>query len=241
MKITEESMRQQSDPQPPVPKPEPEPRRSELEKLKAMTWKDRVWYIWNYYKVHMALVVVAVLILQVVITSLYHSTFDTVLYAMIINSYSEEEVDLSILQEDFAVYQNLGKKELVTAEAIYVTYGDQASELSYATLAKISALVFSQDLDIMIGDKATIDHFASLGGYLDLEKSLSPDLLAMVQDRLIYTAGEDGAEHAYAVEISGTAFAADTHLGQDPPLLGIVSNTVRREHTDALLRYILTP
>lgn len=241
MKITEESMRQQSDPQPPAPRPEPEPKKSELEKLVAMTWKDRAWYIWNYYKVYMALIVAAILILQVVITSLYNSTFDTVLYAMIINSYSDEETDLSTLQEDFAAYQNLGKKELVNAEALYVTYGDQASELSYATLAKISALVFSQDLDVIIGDKETIDHFASLSGYLDLEKSLSPDLLALVQDRLFYTAGEDGKERAYALDISGTAFAADTHLGQDPPLLGIVSNTTRRDHTDALLRYILNP
>ncbi len=241
MKITEESMRQQSNPQPPVPKPEPEPERSELEKLKAMSWRDRAWYIWAYYKVHMALIVVAVLILQVVATSIYRSTFDTVLSCMVVNNASQEEIDFSPLQEGFASFQNLSKKELINAESVFVTYGDSASELSYATMAKISALIFSKDLDIMIGDEETIRHFAALSGYLDLEKDLSAEFLALVQDRLFYAEGEDGSLHAYAIDISGTDFAADTHLGQESSLLGIVSNTTRREHTDALLRYILTP
>ncbi len=239
MKITEESLQQPNEPSSPVPKQEP--KRSELEKLKTMSWKDRAWYIWAYYKVHMALIILALLILQVVITSIYHSTFDTALYTIVVNSYSEEEIHFATLQEDFAVYQNLGKKELVNAESVYITYGDNASELSYATMAKISALVFSNELDIIIGDEETIEHFASLNGYLDLENSLSPELLAFVQDRLFYAAGEDGVERAYAVDISDTAFVANAHLGQDPPLLGIISNTVRRDNTDAFLRYILNP
>ena len=153
MKITEESMHPQSAPQTPPSDPKPAPLKSELEKLKAMCWKDRLWYIWAYYKVHMALVFVAILILQVVATSLYHSTFSTALYCIIINSYSQEETRFSVMEEDFAQYLNLDKKELITVETAYMTYGDNASELSYANMAKISALVFSKDLDIIIGDK----------------------------------------------------------------------------------------
>lgn len=241
MKITEESMRRQSSPQPDPPKPEPEPKRSELEKLKAMSWKDRGWYIWAYYKVHMALALAAILLLQVVVTSLYRSTFDTVLHCMIINSYSQEETDFSVLEEDFAQYLNLGKKDLISAETAYITFGDNASELSYANLAKISALVFSKDLDVMIGDEEAIHHFSSLDGFIDLEQELSPELLSLVQDRLFYAVGGDGAEHAFAIDISQTAFAADVHLGQTPPLLGIVVNTEHRDHTDALIHYILAP
>lgn len=241
MKITEESMRQQEAPQEPSPRPEPEPRPGELEKLKAMSWKDRVWYIWAYYKVHMALAVAALLILQVVATSIYQSTFSTALYCIIINSQSSEEVNFAPLQEDFARYLGLGKKELINVESNFIAYGDNASELSYAILAKISALVFSKDLDVIIGDTDTIDHFATLNGYLDLEKELPPELLSLVQDRLFYAAGEDGAEYACAIDISGTSFASETHLGQEPPLLGIIINSDQREHTEALIRYIFAP
>lgn len=238
MKITEESMNPQKEQ--PKPEPEPKPKLTELQKLKAMSWKDRVWYIWTYYKVHMALAAAALLVIQVVATSIYQSTFQTALFCMIVNNYSEKELDFSPLEEGFAAYQNLGKKDRVNAETAYITYGDNASELSYATLAKISALVFSQDLDVMIGDSATIEHFSALDGYLDLEKELSPELLSLVQDRLYYAAGENGEEKAFAIDISGTDFARDMRLGEKP-LLGILINTVRRDNTDALIRYIFAP
>lgn len=241
MKITEESINQQNHPREPVPRPDPEPKRSELEKLKAMSWKDRAWYIWAYYKVHIALIIAALLILQVVATSLYRSTFHTALYCMIINSQSQEEIDLDPIQEGFAQYLSLGKKDLINAESNFITYGDNANELSYATMAKVSALIFSKDLDIIIGDTDTIRHFASLDGYIDLEKGLSPELLSLVQDRLFYAAREDGSEYACAIDISGTSFASDIHLGQDPPLLGIIINSDRRENADALIRYIFSP
>ena len=240
MKITEESMNQQNSPQDPAPKPESEPKRSELEKLKAMTWKDRAWYIWAYYKVHIGLIIAALLILQAAATSLYHSTFHTALYCIIINSQSQEEINLAPIQEDFAQYLNLGKKDLINAESNFITYGDNASELSYATMAKVSALVFSKDLDIIIGDTATVRHFASLDGYIDLEKDLSPELLSLVQDRLFYAVREDGSEYACAIDISSTSFSSDIHLGQDPPLLGIIINSTRRENADALIRYIFS-
>ena len=41
MKITEESMRRQNESSQSVSKPESKPELTELEKLKAMTWKDR--------------------------------------------------------------------------------------------------------------------------------------------------------------------------------------------------------
>lgn len=241
MKITEESINQQNSSQEPAPRPELGPKRTELEKLKAMTWKDRAWYIWAYYKVHIALTIAALLILQVAATSLYRSTFHTALYCMIINSQSQEEINLAPIQEDFAQYLGLSKKELINAESNFITYGDNASELSYATMAKVSALVFSKDLDIIIGDTATIQHFASLDGYMDLEKDLPSELLSLVQDRLYYASREDGSEYACAIDISNTAFAADIHLGQNPPLLGIVINSTRRENADALIRYIFSP
>lgn len=234
-------MHQQEHPQELPPKPEPAPRRSEWEKLKTMTWKDRVWYIWAYYKIHMFLGIIALFLLQVVATSLYSRTFNTVMHCMIINCYSQQEINLSLLEEDFAQYLNLGKKEIITAESSYITYGDDATELSYVTLAKISALVFSKDLDVIIGDQATIEHFSALNGYVDLETELPPDVLALVKDRLFYAAGEDQTKRAYAIDISGTAFASHAGLGHTPPLLGIISNSERKEYSMNLIRYIFAP
>lgn len=51
--------------------------QEEKEKLKHMSWKDRIWYIWEYYKFHMLLAFIAMVILWVIGTSLYRQSFIT--------------------------------------------------------------------------------------------------------------------------------------------------------------------
>ena len=59
--------------------------QKEKAKLKNMSWQDRVWYIWEYYKIHMALVGVLFLFLYLAWTIAYNSTFTTRLSYVVIN------------------------------------------------------------------------------------------------------------------------------------------------------------
>lgn len=45
--------------------------KSELEKIKQMSGKDRIWYIYEYYKFHIVAVILAFTLLWVVGSSLY--------------------------------------------------------------------------------------------------------------------------------------------------------------------------
>lgn len=243
MRITEETMRQeaaQRSGQAPeeVPAAPKAPELSEREKLKNMTPKDRVWYIWNYYKFHMLAVAVALVIIHVIATSVYRSTFSTALHCISIDSYSASDVNFTPLEEDFSSWLGLSEKELITTEVLSMRYGEDADEYSMANMAKMSAMVASRDLDVTICNTESIDHYASLSGYLDLETALPADILALVQDRLYYTTGEDGVSHAYAIDLSGTAFAAECSLSQGQPLFGIISSTTRIDNVLALIRYI---
>ena len=62
--------------------------QEEKEKLKHMSWKDRIWYIWEYYKFHMLLAFIAMVILWVIGTSLYRQSFTTRLSMAVINDRS---------------------------------------------------------------------------------------------------------------------------------------------------------
>ena len=50
------------------------------------------------------------------------------------------------------------------------------SQYSYASMAKIAALVSGGMLDIMIADEATIRHYETLDAYLDLSELLPKEL-----------------------------------------------------------------
>lgn len=240
MKITEESMKQTQTDQAP-PQPASRPQLSEREKLRNMSRSDKLWYIGTYYKFHIAAVFVGLFLVYIVATSLYSRTFTTSLYCMIINSRSEAELNTEPLEQDFAQYLGLGKKEQIITEQTFISYDEQATQYSYAAMAKISALSAAQDLDIIIGDQETIDHYTSLDAFLDLDQELSPELLALVQDRLYWSDGADGSSHAAAIDLSGTAFADASHLAQTPPLLAVISNTANKDNVEALLRYIFDP
>lgn len=250
MRITEETMKQaecpDNSPSPeggsPVSSPAPQTRRerkiAQRKTFLSMSRQDKLWYIWTYYKIHMAAAVIAVFLAVQIGGIIYNSTFQTVLHGIYLNSRSEASVNLEPLEQDFAAHQGLGKKEVITAETAFIGFGDNATEYSYASMAKITALVSVKDLDFIIGDAEATAHYAGQNAYLDLEQGLPPDLLELVRDRLYYIPDESGTEHAFAVDISNTAFANASHLGQDPPLFAVLSNSRHTELVVALLRYI---
>lgn len=210
----------------------------EKEKLKNMSFRDKLWYIGEYYKFHIFGLLIVIGIISMIGFSIYQGTYDTALYCMYINNHSEQELNTDILTIDFHDYMGFNEKQVINTESVFISYGDDATEFSYASMAKISALVASKELDIMISDEANFNHYASLGGFSDLEAELPADVLELVADRLVYAADESGIKRAYGISLDDTQFAADSNLAMKPALFGIVSNSMHRENNIQLLRYI---
>ncbi len=210
---------------------------TEREKLGSMSWKDRRWYIWEYYKFHILGILLAVVMLYNVGAAVYRNTFETALYCYYLNSHNPE-MNLAPAEEGFAAYAGLNKKQMITSEISSASFDNSASEFDYAVMAKITALVISQDLDVIVGDTVATNHYASLNGFADLETVLPAELSAQLQDRFYYAKDMDGTEHAFAINLSGTAFAEETGLNQDMPLLGIIAGSKRQDMATAFVRYI---
>lgn len=235
MKITQNSPQQK---EPFIPQTPPV---SEREKLKAMTPRDRAWYIWEYYKFPIIGVFVALVVAWNIGAAIYRGTYDTAFYCVYLNNRSDMELNTAPLEQGFSQYLGLGEKELITTESSFISYGDSATELSYASMAKLTALISAKELDVIIGDMENLEHYGSMDGFLDLEATLPEDLLPLVQEHLVYVKGSDGVSRAYGVSLSGTAFADESHLAQQPPVLGIISNSKHKDRSVALLRYIFAP
>lgn len=214
---------------------------SEREKLKNMSRGDQAWYIWAYYKFHILGAVILLFLFYIVGSSVYRSTFKTALHCIYVNSRSESGVNFAPLEEDFAAWLALGKKDMISTEAVFISFGNDATNFSYANMAKISALVSANDLDILICDQESLNHYAEMDGFLDLEQQLSPEVLNLVRDRLYFCPGSDGISRACAIDLTGTDFATSSQLTQAPPLLGIITTTQRMENAEALIRYIFAP
>lgn len=213
---------------------------AEREKLKNMSFQDKLWYIWEYYKFHIFGLLVVLGIFWVIGTGIYRSTFDNVLYCMYINNRSGQELNTDFLTKDFHSYMGFTEKQLINTESAFISYGDNTTEYSFASMAKISALVASRDLDIMISDQENFDHYVALGSFANLEQDLPAELLKLAGDRLVYAADDTGTTHAYGIDLEGTRFAEESHLTMSPCIMALVSNSTHKDNSAALLGYIFS-
>ena len=160
-----------------------EEAENERQKLKNMTWRDRTWYVWEYYKFHLLGVILAIGVLSTIGTMIYRQTFTTRLSVAIINDRSGGAGSSAQLESDLRKYLGCGKKDLIEInEGLMVDFNEEStSQYGYATLAKISALAASESLDVVIGDQSAIDHYETISAYQSLEELLSPELYARVK------------------------------------------------------------
>ena len=214
--------------------------RKEREKMKKMSKNDLVWYIWEYYKLHMLAALGVLLVIYLIVNMIYHSTFDTRLSYVVINNASMEPVDLEPFNAKFKEYMNYGKKDLISSEAsLVMQHGQRTSELEYASMAKVSALVASQDLDLMITDQLNIDHYMGLDAFFNLEEFLPDDLWQLAKDFVYYAADSEGRQIACAIDLNSTAFPAETGVSITPCYVGVISGSGRTDTALSWLRFVL--
>ncbi len=214
--------------------------REERQKLKAMPWKDRLWYIWEYYKVHMLGLVILGFVIYLIATILYNQTFEQRLYYVVMNNTTPSSANFDAINQEFKDLMGYGKKDTVTGDgSVYLNFGETASEMDYAYMAKVSALVASQELDMLITDESTFQHYAESDAFMNLEEALPEDLWEQLQDQILYTADGSGQEFPCGIEISNTRFPEDAGVSISPCYLGIISNTNHFDTVISWIRFIL--
>ena len=213
--------------------------KSELEKIKQMSGKDRIWYIYEYYKFHIVAVILAFTLLWVVGSSLYRQTFTTRLTFAIVNDRSGGESSMDEFENSLKEALGFGKKDLIEINSgLFINTDEpQASQYAYASMAKIAALSAGGNLDIIIADPQTIQHYGSQNAFLNLEDFLPEDLKdrAETEGLFFYTDNGSGQSIAAAISLDSTDFSELTGAVIHSPYLAVVASS---QHTEDTLRAI---
>ena len=217
--------------------------KTEGEKLKKMTFSEKIKYIWGYYKIHIILtigfIVLAVSLGKVVYRNI---KYDSVFHCAMVNNMLSIEQEEYIIEE-FGNYLNIDKEhETLTFDSGYMFMWDNSSfsDTNYTSRMKVASALAAQVIDIFVADKTYIISAAPESQLYDLKEVLPADIYAAVEDKLFYTAGEDGVERAYAVDLSSSPYTYNNDrengiLYQEPPYYGIVINT---EHLDSAIEFL---
>ena len=219
--------------------------KEEKKKLKGMPLKDKIWYIWEYYKIPIIGTIVGVLMAVSIGHTVYMNRFETALSSVILKA-SYNFSDPSAVDDYFNVgfrdYMGLDENTKITIDySMSLNFEEEMSDpYAYAEMAKITALVAAKDLDVIIAPADVMEHYAVMDSFLRLDQVLPEDLYSQVED-MIYTAAvtETGEEVQCGIRLSETDFMEDTGLTIEDPILGIVSNSNRSDAGITLIRYIL--
>ncbi len=212
----------------------------EREKLKQMTWQDRLWYIWEYYRLHMLALAAVFFVIYLIGNMVYNSTFTTRLSYLAINNTSMEITNFDAFDQEFKEYMGYGKKDRITSDdSIHLRHLENGSEIEYANMAKISAMVATGELDLMISDPVNIDHYMELDAFIDLQQLLPAELWDQVKDQVYYAENSQGQSVPCGIGLNLTSIPEKTGLTIEPGYISVMAGTARTDTILSWLRFVL--
>lgn len=162
--------------------------KKEQEKLKDKPLKYKLAYFWEYYKIHTIVTVIAIVLIATMIRDI-RSNKDYAFYATLINSTG---ADVSELASEFETVQQVDTKKYQVFLDTSLNYQlDSMDTLTMATTQKILATIAAGELDVMVSDEDTINHFAKNDAFCDLKQVLPEDLIEKYKDDFLYIEGKD--------------------------------------------------
>lgn len=225
-----------------------------------MKIKQKLQYIWDYYKLPIAIICIATYIVIYIIYG-HYTHKDTTLYTALVNVTAGENLT-DRLSNDFLQSQNIDttKNTLNLYSNLYLT-SDKDNiyhEYTYASRIKILATIDSEQLDIVIMNKEAFDAFAQNGYLCNLDRllakeepklyeKLKPFLVKNISilednaidlifdDSLTYSAKTE--KYSMGLDLSASPAIQEAGFGETV-YLGVIKNTPRKDVVMEYIKYL---
>lgn len=148
-----------------------EKRKFEAEKMKAMTLKEKIEYLWMYYKVYLLIPVIIVAMI-VVGMQMYHGMTEKVLLNLAI--LGGDNIDRSGLEKEVTELLGTGDKK----ETVKINANLSGSSDDYNSNIALSTLIGAEAVDVIICPEEIYESYAEQNGFVNLEKTLSEEAIA---------------------------------------------------------------
>lgn len=213
--------------------------REQNAKLRDAPLKDKAAYFKEYYlKTTIAAVIVIALVGYLaysILTAPSDTAFAAFFYNDIGDSSSTELID------GFTSYMNIDtKKHDAYIDATMNYYPNRNDYDIYMGLEKAMAVLSTGELDVIVGDTATIDYFTHCDCLHDITTVLPDDLLTQFGDRLYYAeTGETKELVPVGVYVTDAPKLNQYYYHDDmETIMTFVVNSNSMDNAIAFLRYI---
>lgn len=212
--------------------------RETLDTLK--TRKDKLIFLWDYYKVPIISIILVLLIGSYsLISSLTKKP--VILYAVLLNSDSqivEVESNVFIDKLSKAGIDTEGKEVDIND---YLTLGmDNKESEDIETLQVLNALFTITDLDVFVGYKEDFDQFKDKDAFCDLSLLIDKQLLDKHSDDLYKYEDSSGKQIVGGIILHENSPLHKARYYHSDVIIGVASNSVYMDNALAFIRQLLS-
>lgn len=210
----------------------------QIKPLREMSPREKIRYIWDYYKVPIFGVLAAVLAAGLIIR--HYVSYRSPAMALLMVNVSQ--TDDSIPEDTFSGFLDANgfhsEKDTVSINATLTL--DPDSDADYNSLATFQAWVIGESYSGFFSDEAMFAHYAPYGYFRDLSGLLSGEELDVLSDRLLYADAGDGTEpYPCAIRLDSGNCPWLAEYGYTDCYFGILYGKTSDALASALIRYIV--
>ncbi len=202
--------------------------------LRPMNWKQRLEYLWMYYKEYAFLCFMALMAVVLLVTITVNRAKNTLVSGMMINI-SIDPIGMNYMKEEYQNDIAPGDKWNVV-ELDYTNFGDmedlEFGEQSYYASQILLARVSGQMLDYILLDKFGFEYYASQEVYLDLREVFTEAELSALdaEGKVIYVMEEGTTERVpVSIIITDTQYVKDNMHMEGDVYFALSGSTTRPE------------
>lgn len=215
---------------------QPRIEQSEKQKLKDMTPRARMAYLWEYYKIHAFIVILAIALVSYIIYTIATPNIKPQFYAAMINN----TIDAEILEEyknEFTEYLELDPEtENVEFNTTFIF--SQQNKYSIDLKQVLSTYIAAKEIDVIIAPESEFKAYAYHGFLAKLSDQLPTDIYSSLTDYFyISDLTDDPEKNVYGIYLTDTKLYRENADNTDPYVLGIVGNY---QHEDNTIEFIRT-
>ncbi len=212
--------------------------KNEQRKMKGKPLKEKIAYIWYYYKVHMLVIVVILVFSLNLISSIVKNNAPVAIYTVVLNA-DEPFADYSAFMKDFSTYAGIDSdKEQVTLDNSLTINREEGDSMSIVTNQKLMALFSTKTIDVFIGDASNINNYAEVGTFCDLRDLLPEDFQEKYKDRFYYYTYEEDGDIPVGIYIQDFPRIEETGMVSYPAILAVPNLSAQKENAVKFLEYL---
>lgn len=212
------------------------------ETLKGMTAKQKLEYLWEYYRGVLWTVIALIFCGVVVATCVININTDIIIAGVTVNLDISMKGQEYIAEDFYDLKHKTGKREAVNLSSVYFNSFNTTADIEYSYNASMSVIaqISAQTLDFIFMNELGMEYYVGQELFMDIRDFLTEEELVQWKDKLIYAQSEDSDEmYPVALNITETAFASKNLATSDVVYLSFAVNTPRKDTCREFFDYIM--